>query len=105
MLFTPLATVMLSSFQNWLTASLIAPSAAGLMAIADVFDALISRRSYKEAFSFELTLQLMSEQRGRHFDPDLLDIFIGAYDEFCRLALEHSEVPATAAAATGSTTG
>jgi len=77
------------------------PLAARLMAIADVFDALISRRVYKAPMPFGVTQALMAEQRGRHFDPDLLDIFIGAYDTFCDLARRHTEDPAAAADATG----
>jgi response regulator RpfG family c-di-GMP phosphodiesterase len=47
----------------------------------------------------------MTEQRGRHFDPDLLDIFIGAYDVFCGLSRRHPEESATAAADTARNSG
>ena len=62
------------------------PLAARLMAIADVFDALISRRVYKEAMPFGQALQIMSGQRGQHFDPDLLDLFLADFDAFCDIA-------------------
>jgi putative two-component system response regulator len=62
------------------------PLAARLMAVADVFDALISRRVYKEAIPFAQVRQMMAEQRGRHFDPDLLDAFLGAFEAFCDIA-------------------
>jgi HD-GYP domain-containing protein (c-di-GMP phosphodiesterase class II) len=51
------------------------PVAARIFAIADVFDALTSRRPYKEPFSFEEATQMLREGRGVHFDPDLLDLF------------------------------
>ncbi|MDO9633144.1 MAG: hypothetical protein Q7I92_14690, partial [Humidesulfovibrio sp.] len=53
------------------------PLGARLFAIADVFDALTSRRPYKEPFSFEEAMRQMEEGRGTHFDPDLLDAFAG----------------------------
>lgn len=62
------------------------PVAARLMAIADVFDALISRRVYKEPMSFEQARVLMAEQRGRHFDPELLDLFLADFEAFCEIA-------------------
>jgi putative two-component system response regulator len=67
------------------------PVAARLMAVADVFDALISPRVYKPAFSVEKARTIMAEQRGRHFDPDLLDSFLDGFDEFCAIAREHPD--------------
>ncbi|MBF4694414.1 HD domain-containing phosphohydrolase [Fusibacter ferrireducens] len=52
------------------------PLPGRLMAIADVYDALISKRVYKEAFSHEIALEYLKENRGRHFDPDLVDAFM-----------------------------
>jgi putative two-component system response regulator len=52
------------------------PLSARLMAIADVYDALISQRVYKAAMSHEEALAIMRAGRGSHFDPDLLDEFI-----------------------------
>ena len=46
------------------------------MAVADVFDALTSDRVYRKAFSVDDAVQMMREQRGRHFDPVLLDAFM-----------------------------
>jgi HD-GYP domain-containing protein (c-di-GMP phosphodiesterase class II) len=51
------------------------PIAARIFSLADVFDALTSRRPYKEAFSLEKTLEILKEGRGVHFDPALLDVF------------------------------
>jgi putative two-component system response regulator len=52
------------------------PLSARLMAVADVYDALISRRVYKEAVPHEKAVALMREGRGTHFDPDILDAFV-----------------------------
>ena len=52
------------------------PLSARIMAIADVFDALVSKRSYKEPFPYEHAIAIMKEGRGKHFDPKLLDIFL-----------------------------
>ena len=51
------------------------PVAARIFAIADVFDALTSRRPYKDPLSFEAAMELLEEGRGTHFDPQLLDAF------------------------------
>ncbi len=67
------------------------PLSARLMAIADVFDALISRRVYKDPIPFEQVREMMAEQRGRHFDPILLDLFIANYPDFCEIALKHPD--------------
>jgi len=60
------------------------PLAARLFAVADVFDALTSRRPYKEPYSFEEAMRLLELERGTHFDPAVLDAFrriaCGLYD-------------------------
>ncbi|OGK08410.1 MAG: two-component system response regulator [Candidatus Riflebacteria bacterium GWC2_50_8] len=62
------------------------PISARLMAVADVFDALISRRVYKPPFSKEKALQIMFEGRGKHFDPDILDAFMQIADSCWEIA-------------------
>lgn len=62
------------------------PLSARLMAVADVYDALISRRVYKEAFSHEEAVATLREGRGVHFDPDVLEAFEQVSDEFRALA-------------------
>lgn len=62
------------------------PLAARLMALADVFDALISPRVYKKAWSYEAAQAHIVEQRGSHFDPDVVDAFVASFDEFCAIA-------------------
>lgn len=60
------------------------PICARMMAIVDVFDALSSKRVYKEAFSLEETFMIMEESKGSHFDPELIDIFFEAKDEIIK---------------------
>jgi methanogenic corrinoid protein MtbC1 len=52
------------------------PIEGRIVAVADVFDALTSDRVYRKAFTVEEAVQMMREQRGRHFDPVLLDAFM-----------------------------
>ena len=54
------------------------PLSARIMAVADVFDALVSKRSYKEPYSFEQALIIIKESSGTHFDPKIVDAFIKA---------------------------
>ena len=62
------------------------PISARLMAVADVYDALISRRVYKEGMSHDRAVQIISEGRGTHFDPDIVDAFLSLADEFSAIA-------------------
>ena len=62
------------------------PISARLMAVADVYDALISRRCYKAPFSHETAVTMMEQGRGTHFDPDVLDSFIRIQDQFREIA-------------------
>lgn len=62
------------------------PLQGRLMAIADVYDALISRRPYKDPFDHERALEIIMEGRGTHFDPCLVDLFLSVADEFDRAA-------------------
>lgn len=65
------------------------PLAARLMAVADVYDALISRRVYKEPFSHEKSVVFMQQGRGTHFDPDVLDAFLALQTEFQQIAARY----------------
>ncbi|BDI07855.1 HD-GYP domain-containing protein [Sphaerotilus microaerophilus] len=71
------------------------PVSARLMALADVFDALISRRVYKEPFSPEVARAMIVEQSGRQFDPDVVDAFIATYGHFCDIAARYADTQAT----------
>src|SRR5947207_5028203 len=62
------------------------PLSARLMAVADVYDALISRRVYKPPFSQEKSIAILREGRGSHFDPDILDAFLAHTAEFQAIA-------------------
>ena len=53
------------------------------MALADVFDALVSKRCYKEAFSYDQAFTIIEESLGQHFDPELGKLFME-----CRPELE-----------------
>ena len=50
--------------------------AARIFCIIDVFDALMSKRPYKEAFSYEQAITIIQQQSGTHFDPAIVDTFI-----------------------------
>src|SRR5262249_23089766 len=67
------------------------PVLGRIAAIADVFDALSSRRAYKGAYPISEVLEIMRDGRGVHFDPKLLDIFNAHLDEALaiKLAFEH----------------
>lgn len=53
------------------------PLSARIMALSDMYDALTSERCYKKAFSHEESLAIITSERGTHFDPVLMDIFLG----------------------------
>jgi putative two-component system response regulator len=74
------------------------PVSARLMALADVYDALISKRVYKEAFSHEMAVAIVVEGRGTHFDPDIVDAFISIQEEFREIALRFADEPDARAA-------
>lgn len=57
------------------------PLAARILAIADVFDALVAKRPYKEGMSVEQALSIMEAKRGENFEPSLIDVFVEAKDE------------------------
>lgn len=67
------------------------PISARLMAVADVYDALISRRVYKPPFSHEKAVSIIAEGRGNHFDPDVADAFMKVNEQFRSIATEFSD--------------
>lgn len=67
------------------------PVSARLMAVADVYDALISRRVYKEPYSHEQAIRIMKEGRGTHFDPDMLDAFLAIEQQIIDIASQYSD--------------
>ena len=62
------------------------PLSARVMAVADVFDALLSRRSYKEPFSFEKAMSIIKEGSGKHFDPKVVSAFEAASEEIKKIS-------------------
>ena len=64
------------------------PLCARILAIADVFDALVSRRQYKEGMSLEEAFEIMEKERGISFEPELLDVFLESKDELRDLMQE-----------------
>ena len=62
------------------------PLSARIMAVADVFDALYSKRSYKEGFSFEKSMGIIQEGAGTQFDPRIVEAFVRTKDEVLRVA-------------------
>ena len=62
-----------------------------IAAIADVFDALCSDRCYKKAWPLEDVLQLFKDERGRQFDPDLVDLFLANLDGFLKIQKQFAD--------------
>jgi len=62
------------------------PLSARLMALADVFDALISPRVYKPALPLSQARDIIAGGRGNHFDPDMADAFLDGFDDFAAIA-------------------
>ena len=67
------------------------PMSARMMAIADVYDALISKRVYKPAFSHEEACRILAEGRGTHFDPDMADAFAAVAEDFRDIATRYRD--------------
>lgn len=72
------------------------PLSARLMAVADVFDALISRRVYKPPFSHAEAARIITEGRGSHFDPQLVDIFVARFEDFRAIARRYVDEESSA---------
>ena len=102
-----LGLVWLSAFNGWLL--LLVPGAylvypAGtcgdqihiygrITAVADVFDALGGDRVYKQAWSLEKILKLMEQERGKHFDPPLIDLFQVNLQRFLAIRDRYADLP------------
>ena len=67
------------------------PVPARLMALAHAYDALISRRAYKPAFTHEQASEIIVEGRGKHFDPDINYAFVAITAEFRDIAARYSD--------------
>jgi putative two-component system response regulator len=67
------------------------PISARLMAVADVYDALVSRRVYKEPMEHQQAREIMLKGRGSHFDPDILDAFVTLEPQFLDIARRYQD--------------
>ena len=67
------------------------PLTARIVAIADVFDALTTERPYKKAWTVEDSMSLLHEQKGKHFQPDLVDLFTDILDDILHIRNRHME--------------
>lgn len=67
------------------------PLEGRIVALADVFDALLSKRAYKNAWKFEDVVKLIEEQSGKHFDPQLVELFLKHQSEFHQIFLDNPD--------------
>lgn len=61
------------------------PLTGRIVAIADIFDALTSRRPYKEPYPPEMAFDILRREKGEHFDPEICDIFLEQFDDFLNI--------------------
>ena len=71
------------------------PIEGRITAVADVFDALSTKRPYKAAFSREKCFGILEEGRGTHFDPKVLDAFFGCSEEIVAIQIRYADVERT----------
>ena len=74
------------------------PISARLMALADVFDALVTPRVYKSAMPYEEARDIIAGERGKHFDPDVTDAFVAGFGDFVAIAERYRDVLGSSAA-------
>lgn len=79
-----------SGYPNQLSGDNI-PLSGRLMALADVYDALISKRVYKPAFSHDEAKKIILEGDGTHFDPDVIQAFLAVEEEFIHIAAAYQD--------------
>ncbi|MNE00951.1 Cyclic di-GMP phosphodiesterase response regulator RpfG [compost metagenome] len=79
-----------SGYPEGLTADDI-PISARLMAVADVYDALISRRVYKDGMPHDQAVEIMCQGQGTHFDPDICDAFLRNHEQFRAIAARYAD--------------
>ncbi len=73
------------------------PLAARIFAVSDVYDALVSRRIYKEPFSHTVAAKIIAEGQGTHFDPQVVRAFLSESDRFKEILDQYSDVEKAAA--------
>ena len=67
------------------------PLSGRIVAITDVFDALTSNRPYKTAWAIDQALDLLTAEKGRHFDPELVDLFLAALPEIIEIIKQYQD--------------
>lgn len=67
------------------------PLEGRITAVADVFDALSSKRCYKDAMPLSKCFEIMTGERGTHFDPEVLDAFLSRRDEIVAIQMRYAE--------------
>ncbi len=67
------------------------PLVGRITALADVFDALTSSRPYKKAWTVEAAVELIRSERGEHFEPRLVDVFLDILPTLVTIKREHEE--------------
>ena len=68
------------------------PLAGRIMAVADTYDALVSKRVYKEAYSQARSRQIIINEGGTHFDPDIVEAFLACEEKFQKIRQDHAEI-------------
>lgn len=68
------------------------PIEGRIVALSDVFDALSNRRVYKPAFSMDKVIEIINQERGKHFDPGIVDAFHDGFDEVIQIFEQYKEV-------------
>lgn len=69
------------------------PLCGRITAVADVYDALTSKRVYKDAFRHDISQSIIVEESGDHFDPEIVDAFLETREQFIEIRQHYSEVP------------
>lgn len=67
------------------------PLSARIAALADVYDALVSKRVYKDAMSFDEAIKIIKSERGEHFDPEVVDAFLEIEVEFIKITQKYGK--------------
>ncbi|MCK4865533.1 MAG: response regulator [Gammaproteobacteria bacterium] len=67
------------------------PLSGRVVAIADVFDALTTERPYKDAWSIDKSVEYLKEQRGKHFEPELVELFLGILPDILKIREQYAE--------------
>ena len=67
------------------------PLSARIVSLCDTYDALVSKRPYKEAYSHEKSIEIIKDERGRAFDPEIVDLFLIIHKEFHSIRIEFDD--------------